>query len=167
MIRRDVLKSIGSILAIPTAGILGSGLLASAMEQENGASSDPWSADETVTPAAFAKELADPSRSDKPTIVCVGFRNFYGSAHIPGASYHGPASSDAGLADLKQYAQGLPRTTDLVIYCGCCPLAHCPNVRPAFIALRNMGFSGLRLLTLTHSFAADWLKPSYPVAKSE
>lgn len=166
MIRRDVLKSLAGILAIPAAGVLGSDVPASAIGQENRASPDPWSAGETVTPAAFAKELADSSPGEKPTIVCVGFRNFYGSAHIPGASYHGPASSDTGLADLKQYAQGLPRSTNLVIYCGCCPLVHCPNVRPAFIALRDLGFTHLRLLALTQSFAADWLKPGYPVDKA-
>jgi len=161
VIRRDVLRGFIGILAAPAA------ILVSARggfpRPQNGSSPDPWTADEIVSPAAFAKELAD--TSDKPAIVCVGFRNFYESAHIPGASYHGPTSKADGLADLKQYAQGLARTTDLVIYCGCCPLPHCPNVRPAFTALREMSFTHLRLLALPQSFAADWMKPGYPVTK--
>ncbi len=164
MIRRDVLKSFFGILAVPAAAVGASGVLA--RPNQSTAAADPWSAAETVSPAAFAKELADSGASEKWTIVCVGFRNFYDSAHIPGASYRGPASKADGLEDLKQFAQGLPRDTNLVIYCGCCPLVHCPNVRPAFSALREMGFAHLRLLVLTSSFAVDWLKAGYPVAKT-
>jgi hypothetical protein len=166
LIRRDVLKSFVGILVVPATAVGGSGVLAAAARQENDTASDPWTEAETVSAAAFAKELAVSGASDKPTIVCVGFRNFYDSAHIPDASYYGPASKADGLDDLKKFAEGLPRAANLVIYCGCCPLVHCPNVRPAFSALHEMGFTHLRLLVLTHSFATDWLKAGYPVAKT-
>lgn len=164
MIRRDLLKGwIGAFL-IPAA-VLARPNVAFAQSQNRDVA-DPWVGKETVTPAAFAKELADSSGGDKPTIVCVGFRNFYESAHIPEASLHGPTSAGDGITDLKQFAQALRRTTNLVIYCGCCPLGHCPNVRPAFTALREMGFTHLRLLALPQSFATDWLKAGYPVEKT-
>lgn len=70
-----------------------------------------------------------------------------------------------GLADLKKFAQALPRSTELVVYCGCCPMAHCPNIRPAFEALRAMGFTHLKALVLPHDFAHDWVQAGYPVAK--
>jgi hypothetical protein len=164
MIRRDVLKRFLGVFAAPAALSLSAG--AGSPRQQSGAASDPWTVDQTVQPEAFAKELANSIASDKPVIVCVGFRNFYESAHVSGASLHGPSSTTDGLVDLKQYVQGLQRTANLVIYCGCCPLVKCPNVRPAFTLLRDMGFARSRLLVLTQNFAADWMKAGYPVDKS-
>jgi thiosulfate/3-mercaptopyruvate sulfurtransferase len=154
-----------------TAVGIGCALLASlvfAEEQQSNAhgSTEPWSASQTVEPAALVKELADAKASDKPIVICVGFHTLYAGAHIPGASFHGAASTSAGLDDLKNWARALPRSTNLVVYCGCCPLEKCPNVRPAFQALRDMGFTHLRVLLLPHDFASDWVAKDYPVEKS-
>ena len=135
--------------------------------------SDPWSASQTIEAPDLVKELgllkSQPGESKsaaKPIVVCVGFRPLYMGAHVPGAVFHGAAQSEQGLADLKRWAQGLPRNTNLVIYCGCCPLDHCPNLRPAFTALRDLGFANLRVLVLPHDFASDWVEKGYPVEKS-
>ena len=127
----------------------------------------PWTLAQSVDAAALAKELADSKAANQPKIVCVGFHTLYNGAHIAGASFHGPASTPQGLDDVKNWAKPLPRTANVVIYCGCCPLAHCPNVRPAFAALRDMGFTHLRVLILPHDFATDWVGPGYPVAKGQ
>lgn len=128
-------------------------------------STDPWSAQQTIEPAALAKQISQ--HGPRPTVVCVGFRTLYEGAHVPGASFHGPAMNATGLADLKKWAKPLPRSTDLAIYCGCCPLAHCPNVRPAFEALRAMGFTHLEVLLLPRDFAYDWVQAGYPIAKGK
>ncbi len=133
---------------------------------ESSRASDPWTPEQTVQPAALVKELAGPP-ADRPKVVCVGFQTLYEGAHVPGASFHGPAMKAEGLDDLKKWAQPLPRTADVVIYCGCCPLTHCPNVRPAFTALRQMGFTHVRLLLLPQDFAHDWVAAGYPVAKGK
>jgi thiosulfate/3-mercaptopyruvate sulfurtransferase len=127
----------------------------------------PWTPAQGVDAAALAKELADSKAANPPKIVCVGFHTLYHGAHIVGASFHGPASTPQGLDDLKNWAKPLPRSANIVLYCGCCPLAHCPNIRPAFTALREMGFTHLRVLILPHDFATDWVGPGYPVAKGE
>ena len=134
--------------------------------------SDPWSASQTIEPSDLVKELGlskgQPGESKsgaKPIVVCVGFRPLYMGAHVPGAVFHGAAQSEQGLADLKRWAQGLPRNTKMVVYCGCCPLDHCPNLRPAFNALRDLGFANLRVLLLPHDFATDWVEKGYPVEK--
>ena len=134
--------------------------------------SDPWSASQTIEPSDLVKELGlskgEPGESKsaaKPIVVCVGFRPLYMGAHVPGSVFHGAAQSEQGLADLKRWAQGLPRNTNLVVYCGCCPLDHCPNLRPAFTALRDLGFANLRVLLLPHDFASDWVEKGYPVEK--
>ena len=129
--------------------------------------SDPWTAAQTVDPASFAKELSGSDSAHKPVIVCPGFHSLYHGAHIPGASYHGPASTADGLADLKKWAQTLPRSANLVVYCGCCPLERCPNIRPAFEALRDAGFSHLRVLILPQDFASDWVAKGYPIEKGD
>jgi thiosulfate/3-mercaptopyruvate sulfurtransferase len=128
-------------------------------------SADPWTAAQAVQPADFAKELASATSENKPTIVCVGFHPLFAGAHIPGASFHGSASTAAGLENLKDWAKEQPRSANVVLYCGCCPLAHCPNIRPAFLAMRDMGFTHLRVLILPNDFNTDWIAKGYPVEK--
>ena len=127
-------------------------------------SADPWTSAQIVQPAELAQELGD-KNGVPPTIVYVGFRTLFAGGHIPGATFHGTASTEQGLADLKKWAEGLSRTSNLVIYCGCCPFEKCPNIRPAFTALSNMGFKKLRVLPLSTSFATDWVEKGYPVQK--
>jgi thiosulfate/3-mercaptopyruvate sulfurtransferase len=128
------------------------------------AGSDPWTAAQLVQPADLVKELSAKNAAT-PTVLYVGFRTLFEGGHILGASFHGTASTETGLADLKKWAASLPRTTNLVIYCGCCPFDRCPNIRPAFAALRDMGFTHLRLLVLPKNFAADWVDRGYSIEK--
>ena len=127
-------------------------------------SSDPWTVAQIVQPAEFVHEITD-KVATPPTILYVGFRSLFVGGHVPGAVYHGTASTDEGLGELKKWADSLPRSTNLVIYCGCCPLEKCPNIRPAFTTLNSMGFKKLRVLILPTSFAADWAGKGYPIVK--
>lgn len=129
----------------------------------NEPSGDPWTPSQTVSPAALAGEL---KQAHPPAVIYVGVHTLYNGAHVPGAVFHGPGSSAQGIADLKKYAETLPKGSDIVLYCGCCPLERCPNIRPAFTALKEMGFSHLRVLILPTSFAADWVEKGYPIEKS-
>ena len=135
-----------------------------AIQGDEKKSSDPWASSQLVQPGQFAHELVDKSAS-VPTVIYVGFRSLYAGGHIPGASYHGTASTEAGLADLKKWADTMPRTTELVIYCGCCPFDKCPNIRPAYSALEKMGFKKIRVLMFPTSFAADWAEKGFPIQK--
>ena len=125
---------------------------------------DPWTAAQIVSPADLVKEL-HAERDPAVKIIYVGVRALYSGAHIPGATFHGPGSTEQGVTDLKKFAATLPKNSDLVIYCGCCPLDRCPNLRPAFSALSDMGFAHLRVLILPTSFAADWIEKGYPIEK--
>jgi len=126
--------------------------------------SDPWTAAQTIQPAELASELGDKG-GPPPAIVYVGFRTLFVGGHVPGATFHGSASTEQGLSDLKKWAEELPRTTNLVIYCGCCPLEKCPNIRPAFTMLDKMGFKKLRVLILPTNFATDWADKGCPIQK--
>src|SRR5208337_1338991 len=89
------------------------------------------------------------------------------AGHIKGAQNHGMAGNEAGLLELKTWASSLPRSTKLVIYCGCCPMDRCPNLRPAFAALRDLGFTKLRVLLLPTDFAMDWAAKGYPYDRGQ
>jgi thiosulfate/3-mercaptopyruvate sulfurtransferase len=125
---------------------------------------DPWTGGQTVDPAALAKELSGPA-SARPTIVSVSPHALYLGGHIPGAIYEGPGMNPDAIEGLKRWAEHLPRSTNLVVYCGCCPLTHCPNLRPAFRALQSMGFTHLRALILPTNFYTDWYSKGYPTTK--
>jgi len=131
------------------------------------AQSDPWTPAETVTSADLVKELGDSDPAKRPVVACVGFKFLYDGGHVPGASFHGPASKDEGLADLKAWAQGLPKSSNVVLYCGCCPMERCPNLRPAFAALHDAGFARLRVLLLPTNFATDWAGKGYAIERSK
>ena len=125
---------------------------------------DPWPRSETMQAAQLAKMLTDKYAS-VPTVVFIGFRSLYAGGHVPDASFHGTASTEQGLAELKEWAASLPRSTELVIYCGCCPMDKCPNIRPAYTALGALGFKKVRVLALPTSFAVDWADKGYPMQK--
>jgi thiosulfate/3-mercaptopyruvate sulfurtransferase len=129
------------------------------------AGAETLSASQLLQPADLVRELASASSDARPTIVYVGFRTLFAGGHIPSATFHGSASTEQGLADIRKWAASLPRTTNLVIYCGCCPFERCPNIRPAFALFRDMGFTHLRVLELPTSFAVDWVGKNYAIEK--
>jgi len=126
---------------------------------------DPWTDTDTIRPGEFAKELK--TSKNPPTILFVGFKRLYAAGHIHGAEFHGTAGSEGGLKSLTIWAASLPRSTSLVIYCGCCPMEHCPNIRPAFTALRELGFTKVRVLLLANTFETDWAAKGFPYDKGE
>lgn len=112
-------------------------------------------------------ELAKLLKSEKPLVIQVGSHVLYSQAHIPGSEYIGPASSEAGLEALRRRVKPLARNQAIVLYCGCCPWNHCPNVQPADQALHTMGFSNVKVLYIANNFGADWVDKGYPVAKGD
>jgi|SRR5271169_1416556 len=128
-------------------------------------STDPWKVGDTILPNDFVKELSDGKSA--PTVLFVGFQRLYTAGHIEGAQYHGSAGSGEGLSEIKTWAGPIPRSTNLVLYCGCCPMGRCPNIRPAFTALHEMGFTRVRVLILETSFAVDWAEKRLPYEKGQ
>ncbi|MGP8245939.1 MAG: rhodanese-like domain-containing protein [Bryobacteraceae bacterium] len=113
-----------------------------------------------IQPGDLAARLA---KGASPVIFHVGPNVLYRAKHITGAIYAGFAARPEGLAELKTAAQNLPRDREIVIYCGCCPWSHCPNVKPAFELLKQMGFTRVKVLYIETNFAKDWIDKGYPV----
>jgi rhodanese-related sulfurtransferase len=107
------------------------------------------------------------SAKEKPLIFMVGFRTMYATRHIPGAEYTGAAGEPAGLEQLRSRVKSVPKDKSIVLYCGCCPWPHCPNVDPAFRELRKLGFTNVKVLYIANNFGSDWVEKGYPVEKSE
>jgi len=148
---------------------------------------DPWTAQDVVEPAALAKDLKRAGRTlggsnefddnarllraarsravsgEGPFIIDVGQDVLYRAVHIAGTPYAGPASKPEGIAELKKALAGQPHDRDIVLYCGCCPMDKCPNVRPAFTALHELGFTHVRVLSLPVNLKTDWTDKGYPV----
>ena len=104
---------------------------------------------------------------EQPVVLYTGPKAFWVQAHIPGASYIGPVAKTEGIENLRTRIASVPKTKSVVIYCGCCPFDHCPNIRPAFAELKKEGFTKVRVLYLPTSFGVDWKDKGLPVASGE
>jgi rhodanese-related sulfurtransferase len=118
---------------------------------------------ELVQPADLAAILKS-AAAPKPLILHVGFRTLYAQAHIPDSEYVGAAGEDAGLQLLRNRVAKLTKDTAIVIYCGCCPWSHCPNIAAAYKALHALGFTQVKVLYIADNFGDNWVNPGYPVA---
>ena len=114
-----------------------------------------------MQPKDLAAALA--AKGSAPAMIHVGFNVLYRSKHIAGSIYAGPAAKPEGLAMLKAAVEKLPRDREIVIYCGCCPWDHCPNVKPAMELLKQMGFTRAKALYVPDNLKVDWIDRGYPV----
>jgi hypothetical protein len=154
-----------------TLSILGAAfILAAALPQQNqpqSAASDqaPGSA-QLINPDELVKVLQS-SGGEKPVILNVGPHLVYMQAHIPTAEYVGAASDPQGIESLRRRVKSLPHDRFIVLYCGCCPWSHCPNVRPAYNELHKTGFTNVKVLYIADNFGTDWVDKGYPTIKGQ
>ena len=119
-----------------------------------------------IQPGALAKTLQSGS-AERPIIIQVGFQKLFQQAHIPGSEYIGPGTDSEGEQKLRKRVSSVPKDKTIVLYCGCCPWAHCPNVRPAYETLHALGFRKVKVLYIAQNFGDDWVSKSYPTEKGE
>jgi thiosulfate/3-mercaptopyruvate sulfurtransferase len=127
---------------------------------------DPPQPGQLIQPEALARALAD-TTAKRPVVLQVGFKVLFRAGHIPGSRFIGPASKPEGLAALQQELRKIPREQAVVLYCGCCPWADCPNVRPAFRAARKIGFTDVRVLNIAKNLQHDWIDQGLPVVEGD
>jgi hypothetical protein len=122
-------------------------------------SSTAWRQSELMEPSALAGAL-DSGRP--PYVICVAFPILYHGKHIPRAIFAGPGNKPEGIDLLKVASASLPKDEKIVIYCGCCPMEKCPNIRPAYAALKEWGFKNVRVLDIHSNMHIDWYSRGYP-----
>lgn len=82
--------------------------------------------------------------------------------NIQGAVTFGAVENPKNLEKLEAYVQTVPKDREIVLYCGCCPLAVCPNLRPAYDMLKSKKFKSCHVLKLVHELQEDWIDKGYP-----
>ncbi len=117
-----------------------------------------------LSPAALAKHLDD-VKAGRTVVFNVGPAILFSHAHVPGARALGEAGTDSGYQALVKAIAATPKDTQIVVYCGCCPYRHCPNVHPANRALHASGRKNVKLLDLPENFRTDWEQKGYPVER--
>jgi len=141
----------------PYARILGLALVATLCLCQDAA--DPWPKSALLETASLAKEIQSPK---PPVVLCVAFPVLYRSRHILHAIDAGPGYKPEGIEALKKSAARLSKDADVIIYCGCCPMAKCPNIRPAYRTLKELGFTHVRVLNIPTNMHTDWFNKDYP-----
>jgi thiosulfate/3-mercaptopyruvate sulfurtransferase len=121
---------------------------------------EPWTANEILEPATLAADLTGPKKPAK--IIAVPFPFLYRQRHITGAVFAGPGNKAEGIEALKKEVAGLSKDAGIVLYCGCCPMDKCPNIRPAYKALKDLGYKRIRVLNIPENMHNDWYTKNYP-----
>lgn len=124
----------------------------------------PGSAD-LIQPDDLVKLLA--ASKSKPDLFYVGPRFLFMQAHIRDSEYVGLASTAEGLDALRRRVGSMPKYATIVLYCGCCPWDHCPNIGPAYQELHNLGFTRVKVLYMASSFGVDWVDKGYPTQRGQ
>jgi rhodanese-related sulfurtransferase len=117
-----------------------------------------WTSKQLIEPSELANEIN--AKTDVPIIISVG-----PATNIPNSIAVGIVSEKEGLKKFKEQLKNLPKDRKIVIYCGCCPFEHCPNVRPAIDVLKEMNFTNYYLLNLPNNIRKDWIDKGYPIIK--
>jgi len=114
-----------------------------------------WTNDQLIEPSELAATIK--SSKDIPVIFSIG-----PGAIVPHSKDIGMIREEENMKKFKEQLTDLPKDTEIVVYCGCCPYEHCPNVRPAIQLLKDMKFTNYKLLDLPHNIKVDWINKGYP-----
>ena len=117
-----------------------------------------WTSKQLTEPSVLATILKE--TKDVPMMFSVG-----PDAVIPNSIDIGMVKDEKNLAKFQEQISKLSKSTNILIYCGCCPFEHCPNVRPAIALLQSMQFTNYHLLDLPNNIKTDWIAKGYPTKK--
>lgn len=151
---------------IPATVIIASGGHKSGAAGKTAKVSDPWTTGNLLKPGALAKTLSGKQKNNV-VIIHTGPAQLFKLEHIPGAIAVGQTAEASGADALRKTLNDISNDKEIVLYCGCCPWRHCPNIRPAFTIARQMGFKKVKVLNLPTTFKMDWVDKDYPVEKGK
>lgn len=122
---------------------------------------EPWKK-EQVMPTKELAEKIQSNAKDLPVIFNVGPME-----NIKTAIKTGNTDEEEGIKKLTTSVSALKKSTKIVVYCGCCSYANCPNIRPAFKKLQELGFKNVKVLDIPEGLKPDWVAKDYPVEKTK
>lgn len=133
-------------------------ILATACNPSSAQQPENWTKDQLIEPATLANRME--SNTNLPVIISVG-----PGAVIPNSIDIGMVKEQENMKKFQDKVDALPKSSNIVIYCGCCPFDHCPNVRPAIAYLKGQGYTNYHLLNLLHNIKTDWISKGYPAVQ--
>lgn len=119
--------------------------------------SGQWQPDQLISPEVLVQKI----KSGEATHMLI--LNTGPVENIPGAVNIGEVEKAANVKKLAKFLADQPRDKEIVIYCGCCPLAGCPNIAPAYKKLEQMKFTNFKILNLPQDLQEDWIDKGYPM----
>ena len=114
-----------------------------------------WTNDDLLEPSDLSATIK--SNKNVPVIFSIG-----PGAMIPHSKDIGMIKETENMQKFKDQLSTLAKDTQIVIYCGCCPFEHCPNVRPAIQLMKDLNFTNYKLLNLPHNIKIDWINKGFP-----
>jgi hypothetical protein len=123
-------------------------------------SSFPWTANQVIQPAQLSAMIEAGSTKNMLILNAGPMDDIKGAVNI------GPVSEKKNARKLTQYLKNVPKDKAIVVYCGCCPMNVCPNIRPAFKILNKEGFTNFKIMYLEHNLNVDWVTKGYPMANN-
>lgn len=117
----------------------------------------PWTDRQLMAPAALAEKL-NAGKMENTYIFNIG-----PAGAIKNAITIGATQEAAHLASFKSKLTRIPKNAEVIVYCGCCPFDHCPNIRPAFELLNELKFTNAKLLDLPKNLKVNWIDLGYPM----
>lgn len=131
-------------------------ILAAVVSTSVFAQNDPWKKDQVMS----TKELADRINSKKevPVILNIGPME-----NIKTAITVGPMNSIFAKDKIQNALTGIDKNKEIVVYCGCCSYANCPNIRPAFEKVQELGYKKVKVLEIPEGIKPDWVAKGYPM----
>lgn len=124
-------------------------------ESSSAQNPENWTSKDLTTPSDLAATLK--SNKNVPIMFSIG-----PGAIIPNSIDIGMVKDKKNMDKFRAQISKLPKTANILIYCGCCPYEHCPDVRPAIALLKNMKFTNYHLLDLPQNIKTDWIAKGYP-----
>jgi thiosulfate/3-mercaptopyruvate sulfurtransferase len=120
------------------------------------AHNDPWKKEQLMP----TKELADRINTKKevPVILNIGPME-----NIKTAITVGPMNSIFAKDKLKEALNGFDKNKEIVVYCGCCSYSSCPNIRPAYEKVQELGYKKVKVLEIPEGIKPDWVAKGYPM----
>lgn len=118
---------------------------------------DPWTKNQLISTETLVQKINN-KQMKNTHLVHIGFEDM-----IPGSINAGPGMEQESLENLSNILKDFSKEDEIIIYCGCCPMDVCPNIRPAFERIESLGFQNLKLLDIPTSIKADWIDKDYPV----
>lgn len=116
----------------------------------------PWTNEQEMQPADLAAIIASDKAADVLIINAGPVDNIKGAVKVDALT------KEENIQKLEVVLKDVSKDKEIVIYCGCCPMNVCPNIRPAYSFLADNGFQNFKILDVKQNIGTDWIGKGYP-----